>query len=93
VGRLWADPWDSAQRRCGASDRARQNVQPSRGGSLVDRERRQQQSSTLPSTEQPVAAALALDRVRVGLVAEIASDGQALTSNRRRAVELELQQA
>ena len=43
--------------------------------------------------EEPVAAALALDRVRVGLVAEIASDGQALTSNRRRAVELELQQA
>src|SRR5678815_6045540 len=58
--------------RCGASYRARQDVQSSRGGPLVDRQRRQQQHRrAFGRHEQPVAAAFVVDGVRVVLVAHI----------------------
>jgi hypothetical protein len=43
--------------------------------------------------EQPVAAALLLNSVRVVLVADIDPDRQALDAKRRRSFEVELQQA
>jgi hypothetical protein len=49
---------DSRPRRGGASYRAPQNVEPSRGGPLVDRQRRQQQHRrSFGRHEQPVATA------------------------------------
>src|SRR4026207_329551 len=75
---------DSPPRRRGASDRARQNVQPSRGGPLVDRQRRQQQHRrSFGSPEHPVAAALIVEGVRVVLTVAADADRYALMAYRR----------
>src|SRR6187200_1970926 len=85
---------DAARTLSTASYRARQDVQSSRGGPLVDRQRRQQQHRrAFGRDEQSIATAFVVDGVRVVLVADINPNRQALDANRRRAVELELQQA
>jgi len=91
---LERDPW--IRRHAGAArsiDGARMSSAPAAVRSSIASDGMQQHCRSFGRHKQSVPAALVVDGVGVVLVAEIDTDRKALDANRRRPIQLELQQA